>query len=617
MDLYNFENDYKIVSLMRIKFAVLVMIIFLPTQYSLSQNIEPLDSITIQSTRIDLPFKESSRTISIITEEDIKSSPAMNLAELLQQEAGIDVRRQGVFGMQSDLYIRGGSFDQTLILIDGIKVEDPQTGHHNLNIALPLELIKQVEIIKGPAARIFGQNAFTGAINIVTKSTTKLKSNAGFQLGSYNQQHAEATVIKKMSNKSVIGHASVNSSEGYRYNTDFNNQNYFLKSSFDSDRLPLELVATFSERKFGGNQFYAIDARDQYEETQSSLIGLSSVWSNGNIKIRPQLYWKRNQDMYLYIRSNPAVYRNLHISNKIGGQVNASLNSSIGITGFGIDLSKIDFESNRLGNHSRWMGNLFLEHQFKLLKNKLDITPGVSLNYMTEFDLNVFPGIDIGYYFNKNFNVYFNLGYTYRIPTYNDLFYVGSRDIGNENLVPEEALSQEIGLKFFGNSMVASIAFFNRDSDNLIDYTKENEEDKWQSNTLKSMNTKGVEFQFSKKFELGPNTQKISFGYTYLNEKLGEQRANYSKYILNALTHHLVGQLKTQFLKNLTHNIIYKFADRVSGESYHVIDAQIKFKLDKLELSIIGNNLFNSTYIETGIVPMPKGNILFGLKTML
>ena len=285
---------------MRIKFAVLVMIIFLPTQYSLSQNIEPLDSITIQSTRIDLPFKESSRTISIITEEDIKSSPAMNLAELLQQEAGIDVRRQGVFGMQSDLYIRGGSFDQTLILIDGIKVEDPQTGHHNLNIALPLELIKQVEIIKGPAARIFGQNAFTGAINIVTKSTTKLKSNAGFQLGSYNQQHAEATVTKKMSNKSVIGHASVNSSEGYRYNTDFNNQNYFLKSSFDSDRLPLELVATFSERKFGGNQFYAIDARDQYEETQSSLIGLSSMWSNGNIKIRPQLYWKRNQDMSLF-----------------------------------------------------------------------------------------------------------------------------------------------------------------------------------------------------------------------------------------------------------------------------------------------------------------------------
>ena len=112
------------------------------------------------------------------------------MAELLQQEAGIDIRRQGIYGMQSDLYIRGGSFDQTLLLIDGIKVEDPQTGHHTLNIALPLEVIKRIEIIKGPAARVFGQNAFTGAINIVTKSNGDLKNNIGFQLGSYNQQHA-------------------------------------------------------------------------------------------------------------------------------------------------------------------------------------------------------------------------------------------------------------------------------------------------------------------------------------------------------------------------------------------------------------------------------------------
>ena len=117
----------------------------------------------------------SSRTISIITIEDIKNSPATNLVELLQQEAGVDIRRQGVYGMQSDLYIRGGGFDQTLLLIDGIKSEDPQTGHHTLNIALPLEVIKRIEIIKGPAARIFGQNSFTGAINIVTKSNADVK----------------------------------------------------------------------------------------------------------------------------------------------------------------------------------------------------------------------------------------------------------------------------------------------------------------------------------------------------------------------------------------------------------------------------------------------------------
>ena len=161
-------------------------------------EIRKLDSITISSTRIELPFKKNSRTITLISSEIIQQSPATNLAELLQQEAGIDVRRQGVNGMQADLYIRGGSFDQTLLLIDGIKVEDPQTGHHTLNMALPLEVIERVEIIKGPAARVFGQNAFTGAINIVTKSKTDAVNSVSYKLGSYNQQQASGTLGTKL-----------------------------------------------------------------------------------------------------------------------------------------------------------------------------------------------------------------------------------------------------------------------------------------------------------------------------------------------------------------------------------------------------------------------------------
>ena len=243
-------------------FKTIGLALIFMAQHGIAQQLQSLDSITIESARIDLPFKANSRTITVITAEVIEQSPANNLVELLQQEAGIDIRRQGVNGMQADLYIRGGSFDQTLLLIDGIKVEDPQTGHHTLNIALPLEVIKRIEIIKGPAARVFGQNAFTGAINIVTKSNGNLKNNVGFQLGSYNQQHVAATVGKKLDNTGLIGHASINSSDGYRYNTDFNNQNYFLKSRFNTHTNPIDLIATYSERKFGGNQFYAIDAKE-------------------------------------------------------------------------------------------------------------------------------------------------------------------------------------------------------------------------------------------------------------------------------------------------------------------------------------------------------------------
>jgi iron complex outermembrane receptor protein len=599
------------------KTNLFTLIGLLVIQYGIAQQVQSLDSVTIESTRIDLPFKENSRTISIITAEVIEDSPATNLAELLQQEAGIDIRRQGIYGMQADLYIRGGSFDQTLLLIDGIKVEDPQTGHHTLNIALPLEVIKRIEIIKGPAARIFGQNAFTGAINIVTKTNGDLKNNVGFQLGSYNQQHATATLGKSLDNASVMGHASINSSEGYRYNTDFQNQNYFLKSSFNTKTTPIDVIATFSERKFGGNQFYAIDAKEQYEETQSSLVGISTIIKRGDLKISPQLYWKRNQDMYLYIRNNPSVYRNLHISNKVGIQINSSYSSSIGVTGFGIDVAKVKMNSNRLGNRERWMGNFFLEHRFSLLDNKLDVTPGVAVNYFSEFDFNAFPGIDLGYRINDSFRVYANAGYTYRVPTYNDLYYVGRQDIGNENLVPERAISEEIGLKYFGNKLNASVAFFNRDSDNLIDYTKENEDDKWQSNNLKRLNSNGIEAQLSSPFKLGQYTQSLSLGYTYLNEDLGTVKSNFSKYVINSLNQHLTANIKTQFSKNFSQSVVYKFADRANGENYSVVDVQLKLMINTLELTLTGNNIFNASYIETGIVPMPKGNVLVGLRAFL
>lgn len=599
------------------KTNLFTLIGLLVIQYGIAQQVQSLDSVTIESTRIDLPFKENSRTISIITAEVIEGSPATNLAELLQQEAGIDIRRQGIYGMQADLYIRGGSFDQTLLLIDGIKVEDPQTGHHTLNIALPLEVIKRIEIIKGPAARIFGQNAFTGAINIVTKTNGDLKNNVGFQLGSYNQQHATATLGKSLDNTNVMGHASINSSEGYRYNTDFQNQNYFLKSSFNTKTTPIDVIATFSERKFGGNQFYAIDAKEQYEETQSSLVGISTIIKRGDLKISPQLYWKRNQDMYLYIRNNPSVYRNLHISNKVGIQINSSYSSSFGVTGFGIDVAKVKMNSNRLGNRERWMGNFFLEHRFSLLDNKLDVTPGVAVNYFSEFDFNAFPGIDLGYRINDSFRVYANAGYTYRVPTYNDLYYVGRQDIGNENLVPERAISEEIGLKYFGNKLNASVAFFNRDSDNLIDYTKENEDDKWQSNNLKRLNSNGIEAQLSSPFKLGQYTQSLSLGYTYLNEDLGTVKSNFSKYVINSLNQHLTANIKTQFSKNFSQSVVYKFADRANGENYSVVDVQLKLMINTLELTLTGNNIFNASYIETGIVPMPKGNVLVGLRAFL
>ena len=583
------------------------------------QDTTKLGEVVITSTRINLPFPENSRTISIISSESIKNSAASTLTDVLQQVAGIDVKRQGTGGTQADLYIRGGSFDQTLILIDGIKMDDAQTGHHTLNATLPLDVIDRVEIIKGPAARVFGQNAFTGAINIVTKKKLDNGGSATIETGSYKQLNASVTVTSNLKNASHLIHVNRNTSDGYRYNTDYDNQNYFIKSIFNKKRKAIEMIATFTERKFGANGFYAIPtAINQYEETQNSLIGFSTDFSTEKLSIKPRIYWKRNQDAYLYVRQNPAAFRNFHISDKMGAEVNASYTSSAGITGFGIDISKTylrsDGTTGGLGNRNRFMANLFLEHLFKLANDKLDITPGVAVTYFSDFKFHAFPGIDMGYRLNPNLKVYGNMGYTYRIPTYTDLYYNGPSNVGNENLNPEEALSEEIGLKYFSPTFSISAALFNRDASKLIDFIKENEADKWQPVNIRDLNTKGLEINSSYTFKLTHFNQSISLGYTYLDDQVKSLNVNFSKYAINSLKHQITGRFSSQLIKNLSQNIVYKHAERTTGTSYNVWDASVALTLKPFEITLMANNIFNADYSEANLIPMPKGNLLFGLR---
>lgn len=599
------------------KFLIIPVFSFLVTLSLSAQVIEPeqkLDEVLITSSRIDLPFKENSRTITVITSEQIKQSAASNVADLLQQFAGIDIRRRGTAGMQADLYIRGGGFDQTLLLVDGFKLDDAQTGHHTLNMVLPIEVIERIEIIKGPSARVFGQNAFTGAINIVTKKNPENSVALNVQAGSYDQKNAAVTIGSQLKTSSHLVHFSKNTSEGYRYNTDYDNQNYFLKSSFNTNQLPITVLATFAERKFGANGFYSTPtAINQYEETQASLIGVSTEIKNKQWTFKPRVYWKRNQDEYVFVRDNPAIYRNLHQTNKITAELNSSYTSNLGITGFGIDLSQIYISSNNLGQYNRLMSTLFLEHRFEFLEGTLDITPGIAATYYSDFKFHAFPGMDIGYEINEEFKVYGNIGYTYRIPTYTDLYYSDPTTLGNENLAPEEAIAEELGLKFETRQFNATLALFNRDSNNLIDYIKETEADLYQATNIAEMNTKGFEVSANYNFKISTFQQSLLGSYTFMEDDIHEVPANFSRYSINSLKHQFTSRLSTRFLKNLSQNIVYKYAERTSGESYSVVDASLILTINNFEVFVLVNNIFNTEYTETNLVPMPKGNLLFGL----
>jgi vitamin B12 transporter len=579
------------------------------------KEIQALDTVLIKSTRIDLPFKENARTIQVISAEFIKNSAATNVADLLQQVAGVDIRRRGTAGSQADLYIRGGGFDQTLLLIDGIKMDDAQTGHHTMNAALPIEVIERIEIIKGPAARVFGQNAFTGAINIVTKSTLANTASVNIEAGSFGQLNGSVTVGKEFENSSIIAHVGILTSDGYRHNSDYENKNYLLKGVFNKKEQPIEVIATFFDKKFGANGFYAsATATEQYEETQSSLFGASTTFRTEKFKITPRVYWKRGQDEYIYIRDNPSVYRNLHITNKVGVETNASYTSDIGITGFGVDISRVFISSNNLGKRNRTMVNLFLEHRFKALNDKLDITPGIAVTYFSDFKFHAFPGLDIGFKLSDNLKAYGNLGVTYRIPTYTDLYYNDRSTIGNSNLKPEEAFAQEIGLKFNSGRFTSSVAIFNRDADNLIDFIRPDVTSKYEATNIAKVNTKGFELNTDYRFKLNEFNQTLSFGYNYLNDDILDQNKDLSRYSLNTLKHQFITRFESKLFKNVRQNIIYKHAERTIGTSYNVWDASVIVAVNKFNFTVTANNIFNAEYIESGFVPMPPSSLLFGLR---
>ncbi|MEC7084560.1 MAG: TonB-dependent receptor plug domain-containing protein, partial [Bacteroidota bacterium] len=380
-----------------IHILVYVFFLFLVLQSHLTAQETVLDEVIVSSPRIELSLNQQSRSVVIITAEEIVESGATTLIDVLDNIPGVELRSRGAQDVQSDIYIRGGGFDQVLLLIDGIKVDNPQTGHHTLNSIVPIEIIERIEILKGAAGRIYGQNAFSGAINIVTKKSLNEGLKVMLGGGSFDYQKAAvfAANQREFSSHSLLIESI--SSDGYRYNTDYNNQNFFWKSSWETSQQPLDLIASFNNRHFGANGFYARpENTDQYEATQSSLLGVSTSFQpNDKLRVQPKLYWKRGQDEYIFIRNNPSIYRNLHITNKIGGEVNTTWTHKAGTTGVGFELARVSIQSNNLGNHFRTLIHGYLEHRHA--KNLWDITPGLSVSHYTDQDTFYYPGIDIGY----------------------------------------------------------------------------------------------------------------------------------------------------------------------------------------------------------------------------
>ncbi len=575
-----------------------------------------LEDVIVKTNRIQIPFSEASRSIDIITKEQLNAAPVESIAEALQYYSGIDIRQRGVHGVQADASIRGGTFEQVLILINGIKMVDPQTGHHAMNIPVNIQDIERIEILKGPGARIYGQNAFSGAINIITKKHKERLATATLTGGENNTGSFGFSAALPSANNSQYISFNRNFSEGYKYNTDYNISNFFYQSNFDIANNDLEVTAGFVEKEFGANGFYASpDFMDQYEETQTSIVAVGLNNSNSNRVIKPRLYWRRNQDEYHFVRSNPSLYRNLHINNTVGLELNTMFFNKLGTTGVGLDFQTIRLQSNNLGVHNRQVATAFLEHRFTFLNEDLDITPGLSFNYYSDFGSNFLPGIDIGFRISNDLKLFANAGYTYRTPSFTDLYYSDPANIGNENLLPESAFTYEGGIKFLKNNHSISVSYFNREGNDQIDWTKNLEDDPWQPQNFQTIIMKGIDA--SAQLDLTNLLKRKSWvrlAYTYIDSEIPVNENQFSRYALENLKHQLIGGISANLFSKLHYSIFARYNDRVSMDDYTVIDTKLSWQTDRFTAYIKANNLTDEQYLETNLVEMPGRWILGGVQ---
>ncbi|MDX8341288.1 TonB-dependent receptor [Draconibacterium sp. IB214405] len=617
-----------------------------------------LDEIEVSAQRTPALYSQVARIISVIESKEIEAAPAQSVQDLLEYVAAIDVRQRGTEGVQADVSVRGGTFDQTLILLNGINITDPQTGHHNLNLPVSLAQIERIEILEGPAARVYGPNAFSGAINIVTRQSAKSEISAALSGGSFG--YFNGNLSGSFSTGKLLHMLAFNGkrSDGYTNNTDFDELNGFYSNQLNTEKGVLKFQLGLSEKGFGANSFYTPKYPNQYEATKTLFTSLK--WEgNGPLHLTPVVYYRRHHDRFELYRTDkyaltddgynvwkndtlPGWYggHNYHMTNVYGANLNSWVKWAAGKTAFGIEFRREQIYSNTLGldmdepkdvpgedeqftkSDDRNTVSGFLEHAYYI--NDWTFTAGLMANYISGSDLglNIFPGIDVSYNVSDAVKLYSSYNTSLRMPTFTDLYYDGPSNIGNPDLKPEKSATLEGGLKLRSKLVRGHAVIFYRHGKDIIDWVKEAPTSEiWQPQNLTEINNLGTELQaqFLLRNELGNRYPNVQISYLYNNLEKGD--ADFvSNYALDNLKQKLVGSISEQLAKGLTLDLRFVFQDRegsytwfenklpvgeVAYDSFWIFDGKLNYQRKQFTIFASVNNIFDKQYNDIGNVIQP------------
>ena len=588
-----------------------------------------LEEVIIQGNRLQTPFNEATRDIQIITQKQIQALPAKSINEVLSYISGVDIRQRGPFGTQTDISIDGGTSEQTLVLINGVKMIDSQTAHNMMNIPIPLSAIEQIEVLRGAAARIYGINALTGAINIVTKKSKHSSISADVQAGSsfknkeegdgsgiYAGVAAEVTGVYGSENQSQLFSVAQSDYNGQRYNSASKNTRLFYSGHYEvNSNNSVQVMGGYAINQFGANGYYAAPGDVNSEElVKSSVFSLSSKHTFGNFTISPRISDRYGEDDYRYFKDDLSKGRSLHYTNALMLELNSSLKTGIGTFGFGWESRMEKINSSNIGTHERDNHGAYAELKSRL-GEKLRGTVGLYANYNTDFGWQIYPGIDLAYLINTYWKISTSVGSGQRIPSFSDL-YLDQRpgNVGNALLQPENAWNYEGNIQYHKENLQFKTGYFYRTISDFIDWVRVDATEPYSPMNFGENTMQGVYGRLQQNFDLD-DQHAIGYdvSYNFMKPSFETSTDIQSKYILESLKHQFIAGIHYR-INDFSFSIKNRWLQRELGNAYDVADVRVNYTYENFLLYTEVTNLFNATYSEAGAVPMPTRWFGLGLK---
>ena len=489
-----------------------------------------LNEVEVSSSLAKTNYAAATRQITVLTAKQIQELPVSNINELLDYLGSVDMRQRGPLDVQGDLGVRGGTFDQTLVLVNGVRMNNPQTGHHNMNLPVPLQMIDRIEVIQGGATNAHGIGAMTGVVNIVLKSAP-MKFNAGYALttGEHGLLNSSFYLGKKIGKWGVQLGQQSQKTAGYIPNTDFESSKLFVnlerEFKLGKEKGHISIFYAENQKAFGAQNYYSTTFPDQFEATSTRVFGFKLDETIGlNTDLRFNMNFVTGTDRFELYRetaglggfdasniaydklssgryyraadgdtaaswySGPNFHQTLVFNQNIVAthRWNVEHQSSLGY-----NLRYDEIYSNVLGGDfgdvylvPGWDGytmdkgasttdfSFFVEHKYT--RERFQITAGAMLNYhegpIGDSSYFFAPSLDALYRLTKDASLYATANRSMRYPTYTDLYYNRGGAQGSITLKPESAWNYELGYKQKSGQVYTSAALFHRRSKDLIDW---------------------------------------------------------------------------------------------------------------------------------------------------